>query len=58
MTCFSSSRKALVPTSLGQFLQLPVSPRWKALPSDLLIVKQHYTLITKESSSQVCYKER
>lgn len=51
MTWIPFSRTALVSTSLGQFLQLPVSPCWKALPSDLLIVKQHYTLITKESQA-------
>ena len=51
MTRLSFSRTALTSTSLGQFLQLPVSPRWKALPSDLLIVKQHYALITKESQA-------
>lgn len=50
MTWFSFSRAALAPTSLGQFLQLLVSPCWKALPSDLLIVK-HWALIKKESST-------
>lgn len=47
---FTFSRAALASTSLGQFLQLPVSLCWKALPSDLLIVKQHWALINKESS--------
>lgn len=51
VTWFSFSRAALASTSPGQFLQLGVSQCWKALPSDLLIVKQHWTLIKKKESS-------
>lgn len=47
--CFS--RTAPASTSLGQFQQLHVSSCWKALPSDLLIVKQHYALITKKTQA-------
>lgn len=49
MTWLSFSRTALASASLGQFLQLHISSCWKALTLDLLIVKQHYALITKES---------
>jgi len=51
VTWLCSSRTALASTNLGQSLQLPVSPCWKELPSDLLMVKQHDALITKESQA-------